>query len=68
MPGWYCDECGESIHTSRDMSVSDKNLNLLKARAEDLLEPSEVRRIRKKLVLSQTVAGQRLGGGSERVL
>ena len=31
MPGWYCDECGESIHTGEDMKVSDRILNRLKA-------------------------------------
>ena len=32
MPGWYCDECGESIHTGEDMKVSDRMLDQLKAR------------------------------------
>ena len=30
MPGWYCDECGESIHTGEDMKVSDRVLAQLK--------------------------------------
>lgn len=38
MPGWYCDDCDESIHTGEDMKVSDRMLNLLKARSEKLLE------------------------------
>jgi HTH-type transcriptional regulator/antitoxin MqsA len=32
MPGWYCDQSDESIHTSKDMKVSDRMLNRLKAR------------------------------------
>ena len=32
MPGWYCDECGESIHTGEDLKVSDRMLKRLKAR------------------------------------
>ena len=32
MPGWYCDECDESIHTGDDMKVSDRMLKQLKAR------------------------------------
>ncbi len=32
MPGWYCDECDESIHTGDDLKVSDRMLNQLKAR------------------------------------
>ena len=63
MPGWYCDQCDESIHTGKDMKVSDRMLNRLKARSEGLLEPEEIRRIRKKLRLSQEAAGIVIGGG-----
>nr|WP_279239786.1 type II toxin-antitoxin system MqsA family antitoxin [Scytonema sp. UIC 10036] len=63
MPGWYCDESDESIHTSEDMKVSDRMLNILKARVEGLLNPEEIRRIRKKLQLTQTQAGELIGGG-----
>jgi HTH-type transcriptional regulator/antitoxin MqsA len=63
MPGWYCDECDEGIHTGKDMQVSDRMLNLLKARSEGLLEPGEIRRIRKKPHLSQETAGLLIGGG-----
>ncbi len=63
MPGWYCDTSDESIHTGEDMKVSDRALNLLKARAERLLEPPEIRRIRKKLGLTQAAAGELIGGG-----
>ena len=34
MPGWYCDQSEESIHTGEDMKISDRKLNLLKARCE----------------------------------
>ena len=63
MPGWYCDQSEESIHTGEDMKISDRKLNLLKARCEGLLEPEEIRRIRKKLHLSQEAAGMLIGGG-----
>ena len=63
MPGWYCDQCDESIHTGKDMKVSDQMLNRLKARVEGLLEPEEIRRIRKKLHLTQQAAGFLIGGG-----
>jgi HTH-type transcriptional regulator / antitoxin MqsA len=63
MPGWYCDQSDESIHTGEDMKISDRMLNLLKARSEGLLEPLEIRRIRKKLHLTQEVAGLVVGGG-----
>jgi len=63
MPGWYCDQSDESIHTGEDMKVSDRMMNLLKARCEGLLEPEEIRRIRKKLHLTQEAAGLLIGGG-----
>ena len=63
MPGHYCTGCGEGVHTGKDLEVSDRNFNLLKAQAENLLLPMEVRRIRKKLRLNQEAAGQILGGG-----
>ena len=63
MPGWYCDQSEESIHTGEDMKISDRKMNLLKARCERLLEPEEIRRIRKKLHLSQEQAGILIGGG-----
>jgi len=63
MPGWYCGASDESTHTGADMKVSDRMLNRLKARADGLLEPAEIRRIRKKLGLTQADAGQIIGGG-----
>ncbi len=63
MPGWYCEASGESIHTGEDMRMSDHELNRLKAKVEGLLLPEDVRRIRKRLVLTQRVAGQLIGGG-----
>jgi HTH-type transcriptional regulator/antitoxin MqsA len=63
MPGWYCDQSDESIHTGDDMKVSDRALNRLKARTEGLLEAEEIRRIRKKLGLTQEAAGELIGGG-----
>lgn len=63
MPGWYCEDCEESIHTGKDMKVSDRRLNRLKALSEGLLVPESIRRIRKKLRLSQEAAGVLIGGG-----
>ncbi len=63
MPGWYCDSCNESIHTGADMKLSDRALNRLKARAEGLADPQEIRRIRQKLHLTQERAGHLIGGG-----
>ena len=63
MPGWYCDQSEDGIHTGADMKMSDRGLNRLKARAEGLLAPEEIRRIRKRLGLTQDAAGELIGGG-----
>jgi HTH-type transcriptional regulator / antitoxin MqsA len=62
-PGWYCDESDEGILVGKDLHISDRMLNRLKARVEGLLEPEDIRRIRKKLHLTQEVAGLMIGGG-----
>jgi HTH-type transcriptional regulator/antitoxin MqsA len=62
MPGWYCDESGESVHTGDDMQVSDEALRDLKNKV-DLLDGAEIRRIRKKIGLTQREAGAIFGGG-----
>jgi HTH-type transcriptional regulator/antitoxin MqsA len=46
------------------MKASDRMLNRLKARYEGLFEPEEIRRIRKKLHLTQEVAGLATSGGA----
>ena len=63
MPGWYCHESGESIHTAEDMKVSDAALKELRLQVENLLKPQEVKRIRTKIGLTQREAGAILGGG-----
>ena len=63
MPGWYCSASEQSIHTGEDMKVSDRMLNQLKAESEGLLGRDDIRRIRKKLGLSQAAAGGVIGGG-----
>ncbi|MFZ2448259.1 MAG: type II toxin-antitoxin system MqsA family antitoxin [Syntrophobacteraceae bacterium] len=62
-PGWYCDQSDEGILVGKDLQISDRMLNRLKARSEGLLEPEEIRRIRKKLRLTQEAAGLMIGGG-----
>ncbi len=63
MPGWYCEESDESIHTGEDMKMSDRALNRLKAATEGLPLPEEIKRIRMKLGLTQEEAGELIGGG-----
>ena len=63
MPGWYCHESGESIHTAEDMKVSDAALKEFRLEVENLLKPQDVKRIRTKIGLTQREAGTILGGG-----
>lgn len=63
MPGWYCTESDESVHTGEDMKVSDAALKTLKIKVENLLAPEEVKRIRVKMGLTQRQAGAFIGGG-----
>lgn len=63
MPGWYAEGVEDGIHDGDDMKVSDRALHRLKAQAEGLLLPEDVRRIRRTLGLSQREAGLVIGGG-----
>jgi HTH-type transcriptional regulator/antitoxin MqsA len=63
MPGWYGDKPDEGLFEPEDMKISDRALNRLKARTEGLLEPEEIKRVRKKLGLTQEAAGELIGGG-----
>ena len=63
MPGWYGDKPDEGIFEPEDMKISDRALNRLKAGTEGLLEPEEIKRIRRKLGLTQETAGDIIGGG-----
>ena len=62
-PGLWCQSCGEGLLSFKDMEVSTRQMHILKAQAEHLLQPSEVKRVRKKLGLTQKEAGLILGGG-----
>ena len=63
MPGWYAEGVEDGIHNGDDMKTSDRALHRLKAQTEGLLLPEDVRRIRRKLGLSQREAGLVIGGG-----
>jgi HTH-type transcriptional regulator/antitoxin MqsA len=63
MPGWYRADADEGIFSGSDMKFSDRALHLMKCRDEGLLEPEQIRRIRKKLRLTQVQAGNLIGGG-----
>ena len=41
MPGWYCDECGEGVHSGDDMAVSDAALERLRAELRQAFSADE---------------------------
>lgn len=65
MPGWYPKDNDEGTFTDEDLKVYDRAINELKAEAENLLLPADIRSIRKKLKLTQVQAGTILGGGKK---
>jgi YgiT-type zinc finger domain-containing protein len=38
MPGWFCEDSAESVHTAEDMKVSDAALKALKIKVEAVAE------------------------------
>lgn len=66
LPGWYPvndPTADHGIHEAKDMQVSDRAINTMKAREAGVMTPVEVRAVRKKLKLSQRDAGRFIGGG-----
>ncbi len=62
-PGWYCRDCDEVVFDADDAAVAESAFVKLKTEVDNILPPSEVQRIRRKLGLSQRQAGALLGGG-----
>ena len=66
LPGWYPGDdptADQGIHDAKDLQVSDRAINAMKARELGVMTPSEVRAARKKLRLTQRDAGRLIGGG-----
>ena len=63
-PAWWCRACGEGVLDSKDSAIADRAFATLKARAEGVLDPETIARIRTRLKLTQRRAGKLLGGGA----
>lgn len=63
LPGYYPEDDGESVHVGDDMVVTDEALRTLKEEVDRIPSQHTIRRIRKKLGLSQREASRILGGG-----
>ncbi|WP_197541515.1 type II toxin-antitoxin system MqsA family antitoxin [Azospirillum lipoferum] len=62
-PAWYCTSCGDSLLSVSDSLATEAAFMDFKAVVDGSLPAAEVKRIRKKLRLTQDEAGRRLGGG-----
>ncbi len=62
--GDFCNACGEGTFSSDESEQYLAAINIFRARVDsELLMPGELRRIRKKLGLTQKEAGEIFGGG-----
>lgn len=57
LPGYYPASGDDGIHVGDDMDASDVALRTLKEEVEGIPSPATIRRVRKKLKLSQREAG-----------
>jgi HTH-type transcriptional regulator / antitoxin MqsA len=62
-PGWWCSHCKEGVLETSDMDATERLLADFRASVDGYLPTTEVRRIRKKLGLTQAQAGALFGGG-----
>jgi len=64
-PGYYCQNCDESILTEDDVRSTEPLLKNFKRDVANLLPPAEIKRIRSEQGLTQAKAGEIFGGGSQ---
>lgn len=57
LPGYYPESGNDGIHVGADMAVTDAALRALKEEVEGIPSPATIRRVRRKLKLSQREAG-----------
>jgi HTH-type transcriptional regulator/antitoxin MqsA len=62
-PGWWCAHCKDGVLETSDMEATERLLADFRATVDGSLPTTEVRRIRKKLGLTQAQAGALFGGG-----
>ena len=63
LPGYYPEGEGYGVHVGDDMAVADEALRSLKEKIDGIPSPKTIRRLRKKLGLSQREAGTLLKVG-----
>lgn len=65
LPGYYPMGGGDGVHVGDDMAIVDRALRQLKEDVEGIPTPDTIRRVRKKLKLSQQDAGALLKVGQK---
>lgn len=64
MPGKYCTTCGEGIFSASETGYYLETVKAFRAQVDaEPLPPAEIRKIRKRLKLTQKQAGDIFGGG-----
>lgn len=62
-PGEYCLQCHEGFLSPADMKATKKEIVDFKREVDGYLKTSQIKKIRKKLHLTQKAAAQIFGGG-----
>ena len=62
-PGEYCNKCNDGVLNNNDIKQTEKALHDWQAEIDGFLNSNNVRRIRKKLGLTQHQAAKIFGGG-----
>jgi HTH-type transcriptional regulator/antitoxin MqsA len=63
-PGEFCNSCEEGILNGADLKATEKTIRDFQAQIDGLLTSSDIRKIRKKLKLTQKQAAEIFGGGT----
>jgi len=63
MQGDYCQECAEGFFNNEEQALITNRILLAKRKADNLLTPQQVKKIRKKAKLTQVEAQEIFGGG-----
>jgi HTH-type transcriptional regulator/antitoxin MqsA len=62
--GMWCDFCEEGVLSGDDIAVTENAFDAFKLKVDDLLNPEQIRHIRKDILkLTQEEAGRIFGGG-----
>lgn len=63
-PGLWCSSCEEGILSGEDIAMTEKAFDEFKSKIDGLLNPEEIKHIRKDILkISQEEAGRLFGGG-----